>query len=212
MLYTWATHVIVTTVCLVPQRILLPSGKEVDLDNDVEERTGVASELQLQPRSAPVVKTSGQKQAKSRGGGGGAEKRPKRRAKTKNTPSPQKARLITKGQTGMGTPQRQAPSNTFAGTSDLVAPSNSSMLMADRQEPSRASLSVSSSASSEEEDFPLISSSTPQVPPPHMLMGGMMDEKSHLEALEQIFASDSDSEEEGEGEAGSVRPPAATGE
>ena len=59
----------------------------------------------------------------------------------------------------------------------------------------------------------MITSSTPQVPPPHMLVGGMMDEKSHLEALEQIFASDSDSEEEGEGETGSVRPTAAaTGE
>ena len=184
-----------------PQRIILPSGKEVDLDTNTEEHSGIASELQ--PRSAPVVKTSESKVPRSRAIGG--DRRPKRKAKAKNSPSPQKPRLVTKQQTGQGTPQSQTVSKTFSCNPDVVAPSNSDVLLPNSQQQFQTSLSISSSASSEEEDFPLMTSSVPQVPPPHMLIDDMMDGRSHLEALEQIFASESESdgnEEEEEGTSG----------
>ena len=191
------------------QRIVLPSGKEVELDTATEDHTGIASELQ--PRSAPVIKTSEPKVARSKAVSG--DRRTKRKVKTKNSPSPQKSRLVTKQQTGLGMPRSHTLSNTFSSTPDFVTPSNSNMATpADSQKQYSALLSVSSSASSEEEDFPLITSSVPQVPPPQMLMEDMMDGRSHLEALEQIFASDSESEvDEGEEEGGSTMKAAATG-
>ena len=189
------------------QRIILPSGKEVDLDTATEDHTGIA--IELQPRSAPVIKTSEPKVARSKAVSG--DRRTKRKAKTKNSPSPQKSRL-TKQQTGLGMPRSHTLSSTFCSTPDFVTPSNSNMATPDSQKQYSALLSVSSSASSEEEDFPLITSSVPQVPPPQMLMEDMMDGRSHLEALEQIFASDSESEvDEGEEEGGSTVKPAATG-
>ena len=202
------TLVFVYTQChLHVQRIILPSGKELDLDTSTEDHTGIDGKPQ--PRSAPVVKTSESKVARSRAVGG--DKRTKRKAKAKNSPSPQKPRLVTKQQAGLATPQSQTLSNTFSGTPDLVAPSNSSMQASDGQKQFQTSLSMSSSASSEE-DFPLITSSVPQVPPSHMLMEDMMDGRSHLEALEQIFASDSESEvDQEEEEVASNVKPAPTG-
>lgn len=164
----------------------------------MEDHSGISSELQ--PRTAPVVKTSESKVGRSRAIGG--DRRPKRKTKAKNSPVPQKPRLVTKQQTGLGTQQSQTHSNTFSSNPDVVTPSNSGVLMPNSQQQFQTSLSMSSSASSEEEDFPLMTSSVPQVPPPHMLIDDMMDGRSHLEALEQIFASESESEGDEEEEEG----------